>query len=302
MLEDKKVDEARKYFDKLGDFSSPQTQDDLSQVIKTELGNKTNPVSAVSLIGTLLAILSEKNITLSNTAYGEINNKLTGLCLKSLHSITPAVLDQQILVSFSTYRSAIVKQWVEVLEDHVEGKGAYQVADVFANDVLRVFADHPEYLDTPLLNRVKKLLHEKLAANSEVADIFIKDSKIQKIYLTPEYVRAALNAIPLGGEPADIANGLNKLAKIEADIMKDVGGDFIVNKLSELQTTENKKVTPERLPAKETIIDTLVNFIDVQKATFVTTKEVSGDALATSLIAAINAIPDYNNKKFLFLF
>ncbi len=297
LLEDKKVDEARKYFDKLGDFSSPQTQDDLSQVIKTELGNKTNPVSAVSLIGTLLAILSEKNITLSNTAYGEINNKLTGLCLKSLHSITPAVLDQQILVSFSTYRSAIVKQWVEVLEDHVEGKGAYQVADVFANDVLRVFADHPEYLDTPLLNRVKKLLHEKLAANSEVADIFIKDSKIQKIYLTPEYVRAALNAIPLGGEPADIANGLNKLAKIEADIMKDVGGDFIVNKLSELQTTENKKVTPERLPAKETIIDTLVNFIDVQKATFVTTKEVSGDALATSLIAAINAIPDYNNKK-----
>ncbi len=297
LLEDKKVDEAREYFDKLGDFSNPQTQDDLSQVIKTELENKTNPVSAVSLIGTLLAILSEKNIALSDTAYGEINNKLTVLCLKSLHSITPAVLDQQILASFSTYRSTIVKQWVEVLEDRVEGKGVYQVTDAFTNDVLRVFADHPEYLDTTLLNQVKKLLHEKLAANSEVTDIFIKDSKIQKIYLTPEYVRAIFSAIPLGGEPADIANGLNRLAKIETDIMKNVGGDFIVNKLSELQTAENQKATPERLPAKETIADTLVSFIDAQKATFVTTKEAPGDTFATSLIAAINAIPDYNNKK-----
>ncbi len=297
LLEDKKIDEARKYFDKLGDFSNSQTQDDLSQVVKTELENKTNPVSAASLIGTLLTILSEKNITLSKTAYGEINNKLTVLCLKSLHSITPEVLSQQILVSFSTYRPAIVKQWVEVLEDHVEGKGVYQVADTFVNDVLRVFADHPEYLDTALLDRVKKLLHEKLAINSEVTDIFIKDSKTQKTYLTPEYVRAVFSAIPPGGEPADITNSLDRLAKIEADIMKNVGGDFIVNKLSELQTAENQKATPERLPAKETIVDTLVDFIDAQKATFATTKEASGDAFATSLVAAINAIPDYNNKK-----
>ena len=33
--------------------------------------------------------------------------------------------------------------------------------------------------------------------------------------------------------------------------MKDVGGDFIVNKLSELQTTENKKVTPKDYPQKK---------------------------------------------------
>jgi hypothetical protein len=51
------------------------------------------------------------------------------------------------------------------------------------------------------------------------------------------------------------------------------------------------------LQAKEAIVNTIVNFIDTQKSTFVTTKEASGDAFTTSLIAAINAISDYNNKK-----
>lgn len=297
LLEDKKIDEAKEYFDKLGDLSDPQKCDDLSQVIKSELENKTNPISIINLIGSLIAILSEKKCNLTSTAYGEISNKLSGLCLESLHSINPAVLNQQILAPFPTYRSAIVQQWVKVMEDRLEGKSTYQITDTFIQDVLIIFGDHPDYLDTDSLNRVKKLLHEKLAINNEIAKIFIKDATKQKTYLTPEYVRAIFGAIPLGEEPANIGNSLEILGKIETDIIKSVGGNFITNKLTELQNAENQKNTPERLEAKEVILTDIVNFIDIQKSVFTTTDEQAGDLFAASLIIGIEALPDHNNKR-----
>lgn len=297
LLEDKKTEDARKYFDKLGDFSDPQVRDDFSQVIKTELENKTNPVSAISLIGTLLTILSEKNITLSNTAYGEINNKLTSLCLNSLHTVAPGVLNQQLLTPIAGYRYTVVKQWIDVLIERLNNTATYQVTDTFINEVLNVFAENPGYLDATQLARVKKLLYQKLAANSEVGDIFVKDSTRQKTFLTPEYVREAIGAIPTKAEPNVIAETLGRLARIEVDIMKDVGGDFITNKLTDLQNIENQNVAPERLADKEAIVTSFVNFINAQKTTFATTKEAVGDAFIASIITAMDAISDYNNKK-----
>jgi hypothetical protein len=298
MLEDKKIDEAIQYFDKLGDFSNFQVRDDFSQVVKTELETKINPVSAVNLIGTLLTILDKKGINLSNTAYVEINNKLSGLCIKFLHSISPVVLNQQLLIPFSGYRLIIVKQWVEVIEDYsVGGKSVYQATEDFIHQALRVFADHPDYLDRDSLSKIKKFLSTNLATNIEIAEIFIEDVEKQKKYLTSEYIQTAFNGIPAGGDGENINKRLSILSRIDSEVMKSTEGNFIVTKLSEIQNAENKYTTPDRIPTKELIVKSMANFIDAQFKVFSTASESTGDLLVTSVITGIGAIGDQENKR-----
>ena len=192
LLEDKKIEDARKYFEKL-DFSKPEKIDDFSQVIKDELGNKTNPVSAVNLIGSLLTLLDEKKIFLNPTAYTEINNKLSGVGLKFIHFIDPAILDRQLLVPHPDYRQAIVTQWIESIEDDLSHKTNYQLTEGFIKSVFGVFAEHNNYLDSALLEKVQAILTTHLTANIEIAEIVTKDADRQKRFVSPEYIRASLS-------------------------------------------------------------------------------------------------------------
>ena len=298
MLEDKKVDEATQYFEKLGDFSNSQVRENFSQVVKTELEDKINPVSAVSLVDTLLVILDGKGIQLTDTAYGEISNKLNNLCLKSLHSIKPAVLDRQLLNRFPRYRGTVVGQWVEVMERHLEGNANYQVSDTFIKDVVQVFAEHPDYLDINLMTRIKKILSERLAANMDIAEVLLKDSARQKQYITPQYLQAAFIGIPKGGDPIkNISPRLKILTRVDAEVMKSMGGAFMTTQLSEIQNAENQQTTPERFLLKENLAADMNALIGAHKETFLTTNQQTGDVFASYLITATDGIPDQNNRK-----
>jgi len=109
-LEDRKKDEAQKYFVQLKNMDKSEVVDAFSQVIKTELENKTNPVSIAAFIDTLIFVLDKNKVKMEATAYGEIYSKLASSVKSHIHTIEPQPLSRQLLEPYLRYRKDIVKQ------------------------------------------------------------------------------------------------------------------------------------------------------------------------------------------------
>ena len=126
-LEDRKREEAQKYFSQLKDMNKKEVVDAFSQVIKTELENKTNPVSIAALVDTLIFVLDKYKVKMEATAYGEIYSKLASSVKSHIHNIKPQPLSHQLLEPYPQYRNDIVGQWVEILRNQIEEKPYYKI-------------------------------------------------------------------------------------------------------------------------------------------------------------------------------
>ena len=293
LLEDRNVEEAVKYFDQLGDLSQPDLGADFSQAIKKELESKTNPVSTVNLIHTLLAVLAQKNIALTTTLYEEVNNILNGRCREELHTIPPNILNDAFLTKHANYRSGVVSQWIAVLEDISPGPNKYKSDRVFARAVFEILAAQPDYLNGAQNKKVRDLLAGNFSNDIDIAKTIVAATASQAKFATGGYVSNYLNTITNEGSPEDIAARTAILNGFQDGILKSTGADVLVNKFIAIQTAQNQNTKPETFSEKTKILDEFHKFIRDHKAVFSTATPNVQDAFADILNAGFNAQPDH---------
>lgn len=296
LLEDRQIEEAKKYFSQLGDFAQQDFVNDFSQAVKTELEGKTNPVSTIGLIHTLFAILEENKLSLTSTLYEEVNNILGGRCKEELHTVPPLIMDDILLKRNPSYRDHIVSQWIKVVEDVVTGVNKYKSNKQFVAEVFKIFTQKPEYLSTAQHTKIKELLANNLAGDIEIAKIVTAPTVAQLKILNGEYVRNFINAIPNGGALDDISARLEITNLFEDSLLKVAGADFIADKYVALLASENTQVRSGAFAEKAKILNPFLKFFKDRKVLMTAVTAPVKDRLSDTLISGFNVLPNFEQR------
>ncbi len=297
-LEDRKEEEAQKYYAQLKDMNKEEKIEAFSHVIKMELENKTNPVSIASLIATLLSVLDFHKVKLTATAYGEIYNKLAGPAKSYIHTIKTYVLSRQLLKPYAQYRNVIIEQWIDVLDNQTQDKPSYKIDDKFVTDLLVIFGEQPTYLNAKTLQKLKEILAKaRYSQNTLINETIIKNSDLQKRLITPAYISTFIEGITIDTDIDDILDKIDILAAFQSDLIDSNLSDQIIKKLNDIQTTENKNIAPERYKHKELLLKAYSKILNTHWRILSTTVSTQFDAFAASLVVGANAIPNINQRR-----
>lgn len=296
LLEDRQVEEAKKYFSQLGDFTQQDFVNDFSQAVKTELEGKTNPVSTIGLIHTLFAILEENKLVLTSTLYEEVNNILSGRCKEELHTVPPSTMNDILLSGNPSYRDHVVSQWIKVVEDVVTGANKYKSNKQFVAEVFTIFTQKPDYLNSSQSTKVKQLLANNLAGDIEIAKTVTAPTVVQSKIINGEYVKNFINTIPNGGALDDISVRLEIANSFDDSLLKVAGAEFIVDKYIALLASENAVVKPQAFAEKVKMLSPFRKFFKSKKVLMATATAPTKDRLTDTLIAGFNALPDFEQR------
>ena len=297
-LEDRKKDDAQKYFVQLKDMDKSEVVDAFSQVIKTKLENKTNPVSIAAFIDTLIFILDKNKIKMEATAYGEIYIKLANSVKSHIHTIKPQQLSRQLLEPYLWYRKDIVKQWVEILRNQTDKEPSYKVDENFITDLIYIFGEQPDYIDTESEKSLKEsLAKERFSQDVSIAKALTKDKELQKKLTTPEFVSNFVKAIGEDSNEQEILERIEVLNSFESDLVNSEVSDEIIKKLANIQTVENKDTADGRIQHKEKLANSFIKLFNVQSNILSNATEAHFDIFADGIITAVNAIVDLSQRK-----
>jgi len=297
-LEDRKEEEARKYFGQLQDMDKREVIDAFSQVIKTELENKTNPVSIAALIATLISVLDEHKVKLEATAYGEIYNKLASSAKSHIHTIKPRSLSHQLLEPYPKYRSVIVQQWIEILRNQTEEKPSYKIDDQFITNLISIFSEQPDYLDSKLEGSLREtLVKERFSQDVFITKSLTENKELKKRLITPTYISSFIKGIKEDSDTEDILGRIEVLSAFDSGLMNSTVSNEVIKKLSDVQTAENKNTTDDRLQYKERFVKFFIKLFNIQSDILSNATDAQFDIFADSVINATNAIADLNKRK-----
>lgn len=294
-LEDQKLDDAKEYFSQFGDFSDPEIIDNFSQAIKTELAAKTNPVSLVNLINSLLKILSEYAIDLKGTVYSEINNALKNKCGDEIHVISPALINQALLLQYDAYRPAIIRLWIGTVEKFVGGTNTHITHEQIC-DIVRFFTEHPGYLNTAQKDQVKDLLSGHLSHDVSIGEVVTASLEIQNEFVTDNYVVNFINKMSTDGEADEMLQKLAVLTSLEEPWFKAVDPEVLLQNLSALFARVNQMLPPNE---RENLINSFRRTIRKLRNLFHSAPDSVKDRLIHMFLDADNALSPAGSKDIL---
>lgn len=296
LLEDGQVEDAKKYFSQLGDFTKQDFVDDFSQAIKTELNGKTNPVSTIGLVHTLFVILQENKLVLTSTLYEEVNHILNNRCKEELHTISPESMDEVLLNGNPSYRESIISQWIKVVEDVASGTNKYKSNKQFVDGVFKILTQKPDYLNTIQNNKIKELLSGILSRDVEIAKMISVSPDAQTKIASADYIKNFISGIPNDGSLDDISSRLDVVNMFDDSLLTSTGIDFIIEKDIALIAAENTRTNPEGFAQKTKLLNPFRKFIKDRNALVISASSAVRDRLVDILIAGFNAIPDYEQR------
>lgn len=298
-LEDRKTEDAQKYFDQLGDFKDSMLANNFSQAIKTKLEAKANPVSSINLIHTLFEVILTQGISLTDTAYDEINNVLKGGCIDNLHSIPPELLNSSLFSKGDVYRKSIIEQWIKVLQDFVIGPNKFKTDENFLKGTFSIFSNNPNYLSTEQANKVNDILISNIPHNIDVAEVIAANKDSRDKFISIEYLKGFIANIPNEGTISDVSRRINVLNQLEEYLFKKIDKDSIVEKFTQILTYQNLNSAADLLE-KSGLIQKIKDFIKIKSSLFSEAKDVAKENFVSSLISGFNGVPD-NDKKSMFI-
>jgi len=292
LLEDQKTEDSRKYFEQLGDFQNSELFDEFSQAMKAELEAKTNPVSLVNLIYTLLSILDGKKIVLKDTVYGEINNALRNKCQSEIHVIPPDLIDRSLLQRYSAYRSEIVGLWMSTLGTFVSGNPK-KISRDRIDGIAQVFSEHTDYLTDEQAQSFKSLLEANLSTDLAVGKKVVTTAAAQQRYITATYVSKFIAGIPEGVQVPEIIDRLEVINALEESFITDQVASSLLEKLTKIQTAENQR-TPNN--DREKMADEFTRILRKRIGNFKRVSENIRDAFIVSEINCFNSLPQHDQR------
>ena len=297
-LEDRKKDEAQKYFIQLKDMDKSEVVDAFSQVVRTELENKTNPVSIAAFIDTLIFVLDKNKVKIKATAYGEIYSKLANSVKSHIHTIEPQPLNRQLLKPYLRYRKDIVRQWVEILRNQTDDKPSYKIDENFIADLIHIFGEQPDYINIESEKSLKEsLAKERFSQDLSIIKVLTEDKELQKRLTTPGFVSNFIKGIGKDSGEQEILERIEALNSFESDLMNSEVSEEIIKKLTDIQTVENKNTTDGRIQHKERLAKSFIKLFNVQPNILSNAIEAHFDIFADAIIIATNAIVDLSQRK-----
>jgi len=297
-LEDNKTNEAEEYLKQLDNLS--EQIEDFSHVIRTELEQKTNPVSISNFINSLLTVLDKLNIKLVDTAYEDIYNKYIGIEKEYSCTVLPSVIDNQLLTRSSRYRKKIVTQWLEILSNKNSEEKMSICSDAFAKEVLNIFFKNTDYLTKEQVKRLKATLNDKFTEPIWIPEFLTKwDYEIQKKYLSHEYLANYISKINIKDiDNKTLPQKISILVKFSPDLFTEII-NMLIKKLIELQTHENSiPVKPDREEIKRQLMEGFRSILNKLSMPLNQIKDKTDLTTFTGLlISASNAFSNWDERK-----
>ena len=298
-LEDNtKLNEAKNYVSNLNNLT--KDIESFSQVIKQEINQKTNTVAASNLINSLLLILDQLNIKLTDTVYGEIYNKLTGVAKEQLHIISPSILEKQLLANHPRYRRRIVNQWIVDLEKQFQDKPTIQFKEDYMKELIGVFIKKPDYLKYNI-NEFRNIITSNYFIKDWIVELFANSKKsVQAELLDERYLVSYIDGIKTEDELdwLESAKKIGLLLRFNPILFNESSLNLLMDKFTELN---------ENSGDIKSDIDFLEAYLDSHRKLFVKcSQQISKiknkenfQKYADSLIPLSNKLQDWDKRKIL---
>lgn len=290
LLEDQKSEDSKKYFEQLGDFQNTDLVDSFSQAMKTGLEEKTNPVSLINLIYTLLKILDEKKILLKDTVYGEINNALRHKCKDEIHVVPPDLLDRALLQRYPTYRSDLILLWLSVMTAFVGGNPK-KISRERIDGIAEVFSNRFEYLSDAQATTFRGLLENNLSGDLSIGKIVAGNLGSQKRFLTQSYILKFIGAVPDGVQVDEIIERFEVFKSLDDSYITDLIATTLIEKLTKIQAAENQR-TPNN--DREKLCKEITQILRLREQNILKVPAPIRDTLIGTEIACFNSIPQWD--------
>ncbi|PIR56850.1 MAG: hypothetical protein COU72_04075 [Parcubacteria group bacterium CG10_big_fil_rev_8_21_14_0_10_41_35] len=294
LLEDRKTKEAKEYLEKIGDFNDVQLVSDFAQAIKTEIENKTNPVSLANLVSTLFTVISENNIAMSGPLFQEISNILNGTCKEQIHLVSPKSVDNILFTLCASDRPSLITQWITAIEGMVANDGRYQTNRSFIDEVFGVLTTHPDYLDATQAPRIQQILTSNYSRDIELAQMVIKTDASQKKIGSPQYAQNFLGSLS-GNQIPETVQRIDILNQFDDSLVHSLGADSVFGKFSEILTAENQ-LTTNPFSEKQKLVNAFNQFIQNHLVWMKAATEPVRTIFIDSLIAGYNVRPSFEEK------
>jgi hypothetical protein len=191
-----------------------------------------------------------------------------------------------------------VKQWVEILRNQTEEKSSYKVDENFITDLIHIFAEQPDYIDTESEGSLKEsLVKERFSQDVSITKALTEDKELQKRLTTPEFVSNFVKGIVEDSSEQEILERIGVLNLFESDLVNSGVSDEILEKLANIQTVENKNTTDGRIQYKEKLVKSYIKLFNIQSNILPNATEAQLDIFADSVITASNTITDLSQRK-----
>ncbi len=302
-LEDNQIRDAEEYLKQLDNLS--EDGEDFSHVIKEELKRKIDPISISNFVKSLLTILDKSNIKLAETAYEDIYNKYSGIKIEYSCTVSPSVIDNQLLTRSSRYRKKIVTQWLEILSNKNPEEERSLCSDAFSKEVLNIFFKNHDYLTKEQVKRLRVILNDKFTEPWEIPDFLANwDHEIQKKYLSHDYLANYISKINTKDiENKTLPQKISTLVKFSPDLFTESILGMLMKKLIELQTYENSKpANPDREEIKKQLME---GFRSILNKLIIPLNQIKDKTNLTTftglLINASNAFSNWDERKIFIL-
>lgn len=294
LLEDRKTTEAKEYLDKIGDITDSVVVSDFAQAIKTEIENKTNPVSLANLISTLFTIIGENNLTMSGPLFQEISSILIGICKEQLHLISPKSVNDILFTLYASDRSALVSQWITALEGMVANDSHYPLNRSFITEVFDVLTANPQFLDATQTPKIQQLLTSNYPRDIEIAQMLIRTDVAQKKIGSAQYAQNFLGA--LSNNPiSETVERIELLNKFDPYLINPLGADAIFGKFSEILGVQNQTPTVSTVE-KQNLVNAFNLFIQKHLAWMKAATDPVKTLFIDGLVTGFNALPNFEEK------
>lgn len=294
LLEDRKIQEAKEYLEKVGDFNDTRLVSDFGQAIKTEIENKTNPVSLANLISTLFTIISENNITMSGPLFQEISNILNGTCKEQLHLVSPKSVNDTLFTLYASDRPNLITQWITAMQGMVANDSKYQNNRAFIDEVFDVLTDNPQYLNTVQVSKIQQLLTANYSRDTNIAEMVIKTEDSQKKIGSSAYVQNFLESLS-GNQITETIQRIGLLDKFDKTLINPIGADIVFKKFSEIQNLENQQTANTPIE-KQKLLNAFNKFIQSHLTWMIGAPEEIRINFVDMLITGFKALPNYEER------
>lgn len=293
LLEDRKTEDAHEYIDSLGDLSDPTLINNFSQAIKTEIENKTNPVSLGSLLATLFAVVNEGTLKLSDTLYKEVSHRLNTTCRYNLQLLPPTLVDSVLFENYRTDRQDIVSHWIEIVESMYSE--ARDIDAQFVTEVMNLLSAKTEYLNSANSLSLKAIVNSHFPNDIEVSRMISRSSSAQNKIGSREYITNFVDVLT-ETKLTETVKRLEALNLFDDTLTKYLLPDPVFKTFTKIVSTENTVATNDSV-TKQSLLFLMNEFILKSLSRFSGAAESVISEFVSAIIASYSVIPDIEDKQ-----
>lgn len=300
LLQDRQEQEAEKHANTI---EIKNKIDEISSILKLELDKIKSPTIITSIVSTLFHVTNKIEISLTNTAYRDLENKLVNSALDQLHTIKPSLIASELFEKHpsitSNNKRKILEHFIKVLKDYADNKTPnIKVAEEYYHNALTVLAKYPDDIHDSDKAELKIILTKKFSKDRFVAELFISNETLQKKFIDGKFTEGLIETLANDEYEPDKPKEISTLIeKINPKIFEGNSMTVLIDKIGSLIATENGKDFESRKVVKKDLLSFCTRMLKkVKEQIHVTTENESKYQTLASIVLTDTEPFDVNQK------